>query len=69
MQRSRGQRDPGGASRSPPNGKFYTGTTGYSVRDLRLTYLPNAISTAFQRYKKIVEINQSQVHLKVFLNL
>lgn len=62
-------RDPGGASRSPPNGKFYTGTTGYSVRDPRLPYLPNAISTAFQIYKKTVEINQSQVHLKVFLNL
>lgn len=69
VQRSRGQRDPGGASQSPPNGKFYTGTTGYSVTDLRLPYLPNTISAAFQIYKKTAEINQSQVHLKVLLNL
>lgn len=69
MQRSRGQRDPAEASRSPPNDKCYAGTTGYSMRDLSLPYLPNAISTAFQIYKKTAEINQSQIHLKVLLNL
>lgn len=66
VQKSRGRRDTGEASRSPPNGKCDAGTTGYSVSE-SLPYLPHAISTAFQISKKTAEINQSQIHLKVLL--